>query len=199
MGKWALEKACSDLRSWQQRGLLQVQMSVNLSPRQLSSPTLIADISASLARSDVDPSLLELEITEGAMMKNPEHAAVLLQQIRSLGVNLAIDDFGTGYSSLSYLRRFPLTTVKIDRSFIHDLSHDADAQALTDGIITLAHGLRMKVVAEGVETPAQVAHLRIHGCDEIQGYWLCKPAPADDVHRFLAHRQSNQLLAPMAA
>ncbi|HKX44996.1 MAG TPA: EAL domain-containing protein [Burkholderiaceae bacterium] len=199
MGKWALERACSDLRAWQQRGLLPVQMSVNLSPRQLSSPTLIADIDAVLTRSGVDPSLLELEITEGAMMTNPEHAAVLLQQIRSLGVDLAIDDFGTGYSSLSYLRRFPLTAVKIDRSFINDLSHDADAQALTDGIITLAHGLRMKVVAEGVETPAQVAHLRIHGCDEIQGYWLCKPVPADELCRFLARHQSKQFAAPMAA
>ncbi|HEY9064876.1 MAG TPA: EAL domain-containing protein [Burkholderiaceae bacterium] len=199
MGKWALEKACSDLRSWQERGLQPVQMSVNLSPRQLDSPTLIADIGAVLARSGVDPSLLELEITEGAMMHNPEHAAALLQQIRSLGVALAIDDFGTGYSSLSYLRRFPLTTVKIDRSFINDLSHDADAQALTDGIITLAHGLRMKVVAEGVETPAQVAHLSVHGCDEIQGYWLCKPAPADEVCAFLARRQSKQFAEPMAA
>ena len=199
MGKWALQKACADLRAWQQRGLPPVQMSVNLSPRQLGSPTLLADIGAILASSGVDPSLLELEITEGAMMKNPEQAAVLLQQIRDMGIDLAIDDFGTGYSSLSYLRRFPLSTVKIDRSFINDLSHDADAQALTDGIITLAHGLRMKVVAEGVETAAQLAHLRIHGCDEIQGYWLCKPAPAHELCEFLASHQSKVFAAPMAA
>ncbi|REM26811.1 EAL domain-containing protein, partial [Mycobacterium tuberculosis] len=108
---------------------------------------------------------------------NPEHAAELLRTIRNMGVGLAIDDFGTGYSSLSYLKHFPLSTVKIDRSFINDLSQDADARALIDGIITLSHGLRMKVVAEGIETAAQLEYLRSHGCDEAQGYWLCKPVP----------------------
>jgi diguanylate cyclase (GGDEF)-like protein len=198
MGKWALEQACADARAWQERGLPPVQMSVNLSPRQLGSPTLLADVDTTLKDTGLDPSLLELEITESAMMKNPEHAAVLLRQIRDLGVSLAIDDFGTGYSSLSYLRRFPLTAVKIDRSFINDLSHDADAQALTDSIITLAHGLRMKVVAEGVETEAQLAHLRIRGCDEIQGYWLCKPMPAEEVCKFMASHFSKQF-APVEA
>src|SRR5205814_4081207 len=178
MGKWALETACAEARDWQRRGLPSVQMSVNLSPRQLSSPTLIADIDEALSRSGLNPELLELEITESAVMKNPEQAAALLQEIRDRGVGLAIDDFGTGYSSLSYLKRFPLTTVKIDRSFVHDLSHDHDAQALSDGIVTLAHGLRMKVVAEGVETAEQLEYLQAHGCDEIQGYWLCKPVPA---------------------
>lgn len=199
MGKWALEQACADARSWQQRGLPAVQMSVNLSPRQLNSCTLIADIDAIVRASGLDPSLLELEITEGAMMKDPEHAAEVFQQIRDLGVELAIDDFGTGYSSLSYLKRFPLSTVKIDRSFINDLSHDTDAQALTDGIITLAHGLRMKVVAEGVETGAQLAHLRARGCDEIQGFWLCKPLPADEVCKFMAQHLRNQFASPVAA
>lgn len=198
MGKWALERACADARAWQERGLPAVQMSVNLSPRQLGSLTLLADVGTILKDTGLDPSLLELEITESAMMKNPEHAVVLLQQIRDLGVGLAIDDFGTGYSSLSYLRRFPLTAVKIDRSFINDLSHNADAQALTDSIITLAHGLRMKVVAEGVETEAQIAHLRIRGCDEIQGYWLCKPMPAEEVCKFMARHLSKQF-APVEA
>jgi diguanylate cyclase (GGDEF)-like protein len=198
MGKWALEQACTDARAWQERGLPAVQMSVNLSPRQLGSLTLLDDIGRILKDTGLDPSLLELEITESAMMKNPEHAALLFQQIRDMGIGLAIDDFGTGYSSLSYLRRFPLTVVKIDRSFINDLSHNADAQALTDGIITLAHGLRMKVVAEGVETEAQLAHLRIRGCDEIQGYWLCKPMPAEEVCKFMA-RHLSKSFAPVAA
>jgi EAL domain-containing protein (putative c-di-GMP-specific phosphodiesterase class I) len=186
MGKWALRKACADARDWKERGLPPVQMSVNLSPRQLSSPELIADINDALNASGFDPALLELEITESAVMKNPEAAAALLRQIRAMGVGLAIDDFGTGYSSLSYLKRFPLTTVKIDRSFVKDLSLDRDAEALTDGIVTLAHGLRMRVVAEGVETPEQVAYLQANGCDEIQGYWLCKPVPAQ--HRVSAPR-----------
>ena len=199
MGLWALQTACADARDWQQRGLPAVQMSVNLSVRQLASPTLIADIADVLADSGLDPNLLELEITESVMMKNPETAAALLQQIRDLGVGLAIDDFGTGYSSLSYLRRFPLTTVKIDRSFVNDLSDDRAAQALTAGIVTLAHGLRMKVVAEGVETVEQRDYLRSHGCDEIQGYWLCKPVPAEDVCAFMARHLRTGFAAPIAA
>ncbi len=116
-----------------------------------------------------------------------------------MGIGLAMDDFGTGYSSLSYLKRFPLSTVKIDRSFINDLSKDADAQALIDGIVTLAHGLRMKVVAEGVETADQLDYLRARGCDEVQGYWLCRPVPADEACEFMARHLRNQLASPMAA
>jgi len=176
-----------------------VQMSVNLSTRQLTSHSLIADIAEALDSSGLNPALLELEITESAMMTNPEQAATILQQIRDLGVGLAIDDFGTGYSSLSYLKRFPLSTVKIDRSFVNDLSQDHDAQALIDGIVTLSHGLRMKVVAEGVETAEQLAYLRSHDCDEIQGYWLCKPVPAEDVCKFMARHLRNMFAAPVAA
>jgi len=174
-------------------------MSVNLSPRQLNSPTLIADIDEALNTTGLNPELLELEITESAVMKNPEQAAILLRQIRDMGVGLAIDDFGTGYSSLSYLRRFPLTTLKIDRSFVQDIEKDPDAEALTEGIVTLAHGLRMRVVAEGVETEEQLACLRRHQCDEIQGYWLCKPVPAEEVCKFMARRLRNQIAAPVAA
>lgn len=199
LGKWALERACADSRSWQKYGLPKVLMSVNLSPRQFESRTLIADIQAVLEASGLEPSLLELEITEGAVMANPEHAAKLLRAIRDMGVGLAIDDFGTGYSSLSYLKHFPLSTVKIDRSFINDLSQDADARALIDGIITLAHGLRMKVVAEGIETTAQLDYLRSHGCDEAQGYWLCKPVPADEVRNFMARHLRNQFAPSEAA
>jgi EAL domain-containing protein (putative c-di-GMP-specific phosphodiesterase class I) len=116
-----------------------------------------------------------------------------------MGVNLAIDDFGTGYSSLSYLKRFPLTTVKIDRSFVKDLSHDRDAQALADGIITLAHGLRMRVVAEGVETAEQLACLRERDCDEMQGYWLCKPIPADEAREFIARQMRKLFVSTVTA
>ena len=199
MGLWALRTACNEARDWQRRGLPPVQMSVNLSVRQFASPTLVEDIAQVINDTGTNPELLEMEITESVMMKNPESTAVLLQNIRRLGVGLAIDDFGTGYSSLSYLKRFPLTTVKIDRSFVNDLSHDQDAQALADGIVTLAHGLRMKVVAEGVETAEQLAYLRAHGCDEIQGYWLCKPVPAEDACAFMARHLRTQFAAPVAA
>jgi len=199
MGMWALRTACAHAREWQQRGLPAVQMSVNLSVRQFASPTLIDDIAGVLDKTGLNPELLELEITESVMMRNPETAAELLEQLRKLGVGLAIDDFGTGYSSLSYLKRFPFTTVKIDRSFVKDLSQDRDADALTDGIVTLAHGLRMKVVAEGVETVEQLNYLRSHGCDEIQGYWLCKPVTADDVCAFMARHLRTLFAAPVAA
>jgi predicted signal transduction protein with EAL and GGDEF domain len=199
MGLWALRTACAEARDWQSRGLPPVQMSVNLSVRQFASDSLIEDIATTLHDTGLNPELLELEITESVMMKNPENTALLLQQIRKLGVGLAIDDFGTGYSSLSYLKRFPLTTVKIDRSFVNDLSQDTDSQALADGIVTLAHGLRMKVVAEGVETAEQLAYLRAHGCDEIQGYWLCKPMPAEDVCAFMARHLRTQFAVPVAA
>lgn len=199
MGKWALEQACADAIAWRKHGLPEVLMSVNLSPRQFESRTLIADIQAALETSGLEPSLLELEITEGAVMANPAHAAELLRMIRDMGVGLAIDDFGTGYSSLSYLKHFPLLTVKIDRSFINDLSQDADARALIDGIITLAHGLRMKVVAEGVETAAQLDYLRSRGCDEAQGYWLCKPLPAEEARSFMARHLRNQFVPSVAA
>jgi len=165
--------------------------------KKFGSRTLVADVAAILESSGLDPSLLELEITESAMMANPEHAAKLLRTIRDMGVGLAIDDFGTGYSSLSYLKHFPLSTVKIDRSFINDLSQDTDARALIDAIITLAHGLRMKVVAEGVETDVQFNYLHSRGCDEAQGYWLCKPVSADEARDFMARHLRTQF-APSA-
>ncbi|HJV62908.1 MAG TPA: EAL domain-containing protein, partial [Albitalea sp.] len=199
MGRWALQTACADARDWQQRGLPPVVMSVNLSARQLNEPSLIADIDRALNASGLNPALLELEITESAVMRSPEQAAALLRQIREMGVGLAIDDFGTGYSSLSYLRRFPLTTVKIDRSFVKDLAQDRDAEALTDSILTLAHGLRMRVVAEGVETEEQLAYLRARQCDEIQGFWLSKPLPADALCAFMARCLRQQAAAPAVA
>jgi EAL domain-containing protein (putative c-di-GMP-specific phosphodiesterase class I) len=171
-------------------------MAVNLSPRQLDNFTLVETVAAVLESSGLPPSMLELEITESAMMKNTDHAIALMQKLRGMGVCLAIDDFGTGYSSLSYLTRFPLSTVKIDRSFIHDLSHSADAQALVDGIIKLAHSLRMSVVAEGVETQAQLDYLAARSCDQIQGFWLCKPAPAEETSSFLARPLRAPQFAP---
>jgi len=199
MGRWALQTACAVACAWQEYGLPELQMSVNLSARQLNSPRLLGDVDEILRTTGLDPSLLELEITESAMMRNPEHASTLLKQLRAMGVNLAIDDFGTGYSSLSYLKRFPLTTVKIDRSFVKDLSHDRDSQALADGIITLAHGLRMRVVAEGVETAEQLACLRERDCDEMQGFWLCKPIPADEAREFIARQMRKLFVSTVTA
>jgi diguanylate cyclase (GGDEF)-like protein len=197
MGQWALEVACRDALRWAQEGN-PVQVSVNLSPRQLNRPRLVEEVAQVLAQSGLAPSQLELEITESGVMRNPTRAAAQLRELRELGVSLAIDDFGTGYSSLSYLQRFPLGTLKIDRSFIKDLPGDDDAAALTAGIIGLAQRLRMKVVAEGVETLEQLGFLRTHHCDQIQGFFLSKPITAAEMSRFLA-RDVRNLVSPVVA
>lgn len=196
-GHWALEVACRDARAWQDKGH-PIQVSVNLSARQLDRPQLAEEVAEVLAAARLGPGQLELEITESGVMRNPTQAAARLQELRDLGVSLAIDDFGTGYSSLSYLRTFPLSTLKIDRSFVKDLPADEDAAALTAGIIGLAHRLRMKVVAEGVETLEQLGYLRANACDEIQGYYLSKPITADEMARFL-ERDLRHLVTPVAA
>jgi len=196
-GHWSLEVACRDARRWQDLGR-PLQVSVNLSARQLDRPQLADEVAQVLADAGLPSACLELEITESGVMRNPAQAATRLRELRDLGVSLAIDDFGTGYSSLSYLRSFPLSTLKIDRSFINDLPADEDASALTAGTIALAHRLRMKVVAEGVETLEQLAFLRANGCDEIQGYFLSKPITAEEIDQFLA-RDVRHLVTPTAA
>jgi diguanylate cyclase (GGDEF)-like protein len=197
MGHWALEVACRDARMWSDQGHA-IQVSVNLSARQLNRPLLTEEVAQILVGAGLLPGQLELEITESGVMHNPAHAALRLRELRGLGVSLAIDDFGTGYSSLSYLRNFPLSTLKIDRSFIKDLPIDEDASALTAGIIALARSLRMKVVAEGVETREQLNYLRVNGCDEIQGYYLSEPITADEMSRFL-ERDLRNFVSPSLA
>jgi len=197
-GHWALEVACRDARQWQDQGH-PVQVSVNLSARQLDRPRLAEEVAQVIASARIDPGQLELEITESGVMRSPAQAAARLRELRNLGVSLAIDDFGTGYSSLSYLRTFPLGTLKIDRSFIKDLPGDEDAANLTAGVIALAHRLRMKVVAEGVETLEQLGYLRANGCDEFQGYYLSKPITADEMSQFLGRDLRNIVSPTLAA
>jgi len=138
-----------------------------------------------LSEAGMDSAALELEVTEGMVMQNPERAATLLGKLRTAGVIVAIDDFGTGYSSLSYLKRFPIDSLKIDRSFIKDLPLDSEDAAITQAIIVMAHSLGLKVIAEGVETEDQAGFLRAHGCDEAQGYYFSKPVPAHEFARLV--------------
>ncbi|MBW3551044.1 MAG: EAL domain-containing protein, partial [Proteobacteria bacterium] len=138
-----------------------------------------------LESTGVPPECLELELTESVIMTNAEHTGSVLQRFREIGVGLAIDDFGTGYSSLAYLKRLPITTLKIDKEFIDDLTHDADDEAITSTVITMAHSLGLNVIAEGVETAGQVEFLREHGCNEIQGFWLARPLDAQACLEFL--------------
>jgi EAL domain-containing protein (putative c-di-GMP-specific phosphodiesterase class I) len=175
IGKWVLKTACAQNVSWQKQGLPAVCTAVNLSLRQLMDENLIDDIRAALNDSGLEPSLLELEITESMVMHNPTRMIAVLAKIKSLGVRLAIDDFGTGYSSLAQIKHFPIDTLKVDRSFIHNIPQDAEDRAITEAIITMGKTLSLTVVAEGVETEDQLDFLREHSCDEMQGYYFSKP------------------------
>jgi EAL domain-containing protein (putative c-di-GMP-specific phosphodiesterase class I) len=185
IGEWVLKTACEQSRTWRDQGIPAMRVAVNLSARQFGQKTLLADIAKTIAQTGLTPECLELEITESLVMHNPEHAADTLHKLKAMGINLSIDDFGTGYSSLAYLKRFPIDCVKVDRSFIKDIPNDSDDMAITKGIIALGHSLRLKVIAEGVETVEQREFLRANGCDELQGFLFSKPLPAEEVTALL--------------
>ena len=193
IGAWVLRTACAQIRAWQLQGLPALRVAVNISARQFAHDDLHADIVRVLQETGLAPELLELEITESLTMENPEHAAALLKKLKALGIRLAIDDFGTGYSSLGYLKRFPIDNVKIDRSFIQDIPDDEDDVAITQAVIAMAHSLRLKVIAEGVETAEHLAFLRTHGCDEAQGYLFGAPMPAEDFVKLMLRRDDGSM------
>jgi diguanylate cyclase (GGDEF)-like protein/PAS domain S-box-containing protein len=172
LGKWVLQTACAQNVAWQRQGFEPLRMAVNLSVRQFSDENLLRDIAAVLAETGMDPTLLELEITEGMVIHNPDRVLLLLLAIKEMGVRLAIDDFGTGYSSLGQLKNFPLDTLKVDRSFISDIPANAGAMAIAEATIAMGKAMKLTVVAEGVETAEQANFLRLHGCDEMQGYYF---------------------------
>lgn len=183
MGVWVMHEACRQIKAWRaaidQTGRpLCLRMAVNLSPRQLQRPGLAAQVREVLASTGLPPHALELEITESSIMEDPDQALELLQSLHSIGIELSVDDFGTGYSSLAYLKRFPIDRLKIDRSFIGGIESDADSAAIVEAIVAMARKLGLRVLAEGVETPAQRDFLAGLGCDEAQGYLLGRPLPA---------------------
>lgn len=199
IGDWVLRTACAQSQQWRARGLPPLRIAVNLSARQFSRDSLVKDIADIMQDSGLSPDWLELEITESLVMQSPEHAAQTLHRLKAMGITLAIDDFGTGYSSLAYLKRFPIDSIKIDRSFVKDIPHDADDMAITRGVIALGHSLRLQVVAEGVETPEQQQFLRANGCDELQGYVFSQPLSAQDATRLLEtsiHAANLKLVEP---
>jgi diguanylate cyclase (GGDEF)-like protein len=179
IGWFVMRAACICTRSWQDRGFGRLRIAVNISARHFQQRDFLDRLMEILGDTRLDPTCLELELTETSIMENTEAAAKLLGRIRKLGVRVAIDDFGTGYSSLSYLKRLPIDTVKLDRSFVMDATTDPDDAALVMAIVTLAHNLRLKVIAEGVEAEDQVAFLRLLRCDEAQGFLFGKPMPPE--------------------
>jgi EAL domain-containing protein (putative c-di-GMP-specific phosphodiesterase class I) len=181
IGSWVLATACAEVRRWHRMGLGPVGLAVNLSARQFQDRGLVETIRATVERTGLAPTSLELELTESVIMRDPVDTARRLREITALGIRLSVDDFGTGYSSLGYLRSFPISSLKIDRSFVRDLERDASGAAIPEAIVALAKSLGLKVVAEGVETRGQLAVLRRLGCEEMQGYLFSRPLPGDEV------------------
>ncbi|MEQ1813543.1 MAG: EAL domain-containing protein [Candidatus Nitrotoga sp.] len=192
IGEWVLLEACRQNQVWREMGFPEITMAVNLSAVQFRQKNLGNVIVAALYKSGLDASGLELEITEGAVMQDAESAISLLRVLKDFGVNLSIDDFGTGYSSLSYLKKFPINKLKIDQSFVRDATIDSDDAAITSTIISMGRNLKLKVIAEGVETAEQLTFLKQHGCDEMQGYLFSRPISAEQFSRLMASaRESN--------
>lgn len=181
VGMLVLHQACEQLKRWHEQGYPHLTMSVNLSVRQFACPTLVADIDRVLAQTGVEPAYLKLEITESAIMDNADAAIAVTQELRSRGIQISIDDFGTGYSSLGYLHRFPVNTLKIDRSFIAQMEDNHSDYHVVDSIIALSQKLKISVIAEGIETIQQLEWLKELGCEYGQGYFFSRPLPAEDL------------------
>lgn len=185
VGEWVLREVSQQVVRWQAMGLRVPNVAINLSARQFAAPEFGAQVHAVLVETGVDPSLLEFELTESMLMDDPAQAVTTLAHFRTQGLRLSVDDFGTGYSSLAYLRRFPVDALKVDRAFVRDLATNADDMAIALAIISMAHSLKLKVVAEGVETTEQLDLLADAGCDEIQGFYFSPPVPAQEIERML--------------
>ena len=193
IGEWVLTTACLQARAWQNQGIQPLTMSVNLSPRQFRQKNLVEMIAGVLEMTGLDASLLDLEITEGMIMHRADQAVAVLERLHKLGVRLSVDDFGTGYSSLSYLKRFPVQTLKIDRSFVNDLTTDGDDGSIVTAIIAMAKSLKLEVVAEGVETREQLAFLQQQHCPEGQGYYFSRPVAPAEFTQLLARSVGSAL------
>jgi EAL domain-containing protein (putative c-di-GMP-specific phosphodiesterase class I)/ActR/RegA family two-component response regulator len=185
VGSWVIDAVCAQIGRWTRSGVGPLQVSLNVAGRQLMDGDVEGDVVRSMKAHDVPAQLLELELTESTLMVNTERTIATLENLRSRGVGISIDDFGTGYSSLAYLRRFPIDKLKIDISFIREITTNADDAAISLAIIQMAHSLNMDVIAEGVETEAQLSYLRRHRCDQMQGYYLSAPLPVAALEELL--------------
>src|SRR5690625_1936060 len=183
IGRWVLEEACKQNKRWQEKGYKPVKISINTSAKQVHQSDFISNIEASLLKSNIDPQYLEIEITESAALTNEAYVLQTVQKIRELGVSIALDDFGTGYSSLKYLSLFPINKLKIDKVFMDDRKEQN--KLIIKSIIHLSHSLNVSVTAEGVETMNQLAFLKKMNCDQVQGYYISRPLPAEQIVHYL--------------
>jgi EAL domain-containing protein (putative c-di-GMP-specific phosphodiesterase class I) len=179
MGRWILEETCRQIRAWTDMGMRDVRIAVNIAAVQFRAPNLAEEIEDIVTRYGIDPQQLELEVTESGLVEDPKNMVRILSRLRDIGVTIAIDDFGTGYSSLAYLKTFPVSVLKIDRSFVRDLETDMNDKGIAEAVVSMARVLQMKVVAEGVENEAQAAILSSMGCEMAQGYFFGRPMTYD--------------------
>jgi EAL domain-containing protein (putative c-di-GMP-specific phosphodiesterase class I) len=193
LGNWVMGQVCRQLRQWQDKGLPVKRVAVNVSAHQFKMQDLASHIQAEIDRYQLDANYLELEITEDAVMADIEQAMVIMEQLHVLGVQLAIDDFGTGYSSLNYLTKFPIHYLKIDKSFITKTPRDGSVSSIISAIVAMSHSMRLKVIAEGVETDAQLEFLNSLECDIAQGYLISKPLNAEEYMQFLLNYDTRQV------
>ncbi len=194
LGEFVLDQSCAQIKKWQESGFDNLTVSVNVSAQQLQRGNFIATIDRIIKKHQIDPSLLELEITETLLMDEPEKVRGILQEIKTRHISIALDDFGTGYSSLSYLGLYPIDVIKVDRSFVMHMTSNHEQRAIVRAILAMSHSLNMKVVAEGVETIEQAQLLRAEGCDLLQGFLLSKPLPAFEATLLLINAMSNPLI-----
>jgi len=199
IGGWVIREACRQARAWQLDGVPPLRVSVNLSASQFRDSGLVDSIRSALDDAGLEARFLEVELTESAVMSDPEQSIAILEQLSAMGVLVSVDDFGTGYSSMSYLRRFPIDKLKIDRVFINEIVSRPEDASIVRAIVSLAHSLRLKVVAEGVETPAQLDFLKTTGCDEYQGYHFSRPLPAAEFERLIRSHSDLDLSEEDAA
>jgi EAL domain-containing protein (putative c-di-GMP-specific phosphodiesterase class I) len=192
IGAWVIDAVCAQQAAWRAGGVAIVPVAINLSAVQFNKGVVLKTIQEALDRHALATRHIEFELTESVVMSNPEQAALKLQALKKMGVKLALDDFGTGFSSLAYLKRFPFDFVKIDRSFITDITKSAKDAMIANAVIAMGHSLNLRVVAEGVETEGQLAYLRQHGCDEIQGYYFSPPVPAPEFEAMLREKKSME-------
>ncbi len=203
IGDWTLREACLQCKLWQDAGFEPLRIAVNISARQFQQPSIVDTVTLILTETGIDPRLLELELTEGSIMRDPDQAIGKLKELKAMGVQISIDDFGTGYSSLNYLNRFPINTLKVDQSFVREIHTDADSAAIVNAIITLAHALNLKVIAEGVEKPEQLEYLRKLNCDEVQGFLFSEALCVEEFTQLLKERRGieairNYATAPLS-
>jgi diguanylate cyclase len=194
IGEWVLRQACEQSVTWQQQGFSPIRVSVNLSVRQFLRNNFIENVERLLKETGMDPTRLELELTESIAMHNEDYVISKLKALRSIGIQIAIDDFGTGYSSLSYIKKLPINTLKIDKFFLSEIKSDSDDEEITSTIIAMAQSMKLKVIAEGVETKEQFHYLQKQNCNEAQGYLFSKPVTEKEMSSLL-NKMDNEVAA----